>query len=309
MLAALDVVLPVFILIGAGYVAAWRGWFSDSGLDGLMTFAQRFAIPSLLFSGVSQIDLAASFNPALLASFYTGAFTGFALGLFGARYVFGRAWPDAVAIGFIGLFSNSVLLGLPITQRAYGSDALAANFAIISIHAATCYVLGITMMEIVRSPSRAIAPLVGRVGRTVFHNALIIGILAGFAVNLTGLTLPSVLNGAVDMLVRTAIPVALFGLGGILFRYKPEGDAGTIAFVLTASLLIHPAITYGLGTGLGLSQAELRSAVLTAAMAPGVNVYIFADLYGVGRRVAASSVLIGTALCVVTTGLWLTILA
>jgi malonate transporter len=44
-----------------------------------------------------------------------------------------------VAIGFVPLFANSVLLGLPITERAYGADALAGNFAIISIHAAYCY--------------------------------------------------------------------------------------------------------------------------------------------------------------------------
>ena len=35
--------------------------------------------------------------------------------------------------------------------------------------------------------------------------------------------------------------------------------------------------------------AALRSAVLTAAMAPGVNAYMFANLYGVGRRVAEVS--------------------
>jgi malonate transporter len=75
----------------------------------------------------------------------------FVLGLFGARFLFGRPWPDSVAIGFVPLFANSVLLGLPITERAYGADALAPNFAIISIHAAYCYLLGITTMEIVKS--------------------------------------------------------------------------------------------------------------------------------------------------------------
>ena len=50
---------------------------------------------------------------------------------------------------FCCLFSNSVLLGLPITERAYGVDALTGNFAIVAMHAPFCYGLGITAMEIV----------------------------------------------------------------------------------------------------------------------------------------------------------------
>ncbi len=57
-----------------------------------------------------------------------------------------------------------------------------------------------------------------------------------------------------------------------------------------------------------LDDAGLRSAVLTAAMAPGVNAYVFANLYGVAKRVAASTVLIATALSIGTVWAWLQIL-
>lgn len=41
----LDVILPVFLVIGFGYVAVWKGYFSFSGVDGLMKFTQGFAFP------------------------------------------------------------------------------------------------------------------------------------------------------------------------------------------------------------------------------------------------------------------------
>jgi predicted permease len=72
------------------------------------------------------------------------------------------------------------------------------------------------------------------------------------------------------------------------------------------SLVLHPGITYLLGTRVfDLDDAALRSAVLTAAMAPGVNAYVFANLYGVAKRVAASTVLIGTGLSIVSIWVWL----
>ncbi|WP_108854633.1 AEC family transporter [Albidovulum aquaemixtae] len=304
----LDVTLPVFLVIGFGYLAVWFGVFSDSGVEGLMKFTQGFAIPCLLFRAISTLDLGQTFQWPLLMSFYTGATAGFVAGLFGARILFARPWADSVAIGFCCLFSNSVLLGLPITERAYGTDALAANYAIVALHAPFCYALGITVMEIVRHGGSGVFRMVHNVLTAMFRNALMIGIAAGFAVNLSGVSLPGVFTDAVDLMVRAALPAALFGLGGVLVRYRPEGDLMTVLFICAVALLLHPAITWALGTGFALDQAPLRSAVVTAAMAPGVNSYIFANMYGVAKRVAATSVLLATALSVLTVSFWLSVL-
>ena len=308
MQALLDVIIPVFLVIGFGYLAVWRGLFTESGVDGLMKFTQNFAIPCLLFRAIADLDLTANFNAPLLFSFYSGATAGFFLGLLGARFIFSRNWTDAVAIGFCCLFSNSVLLGLPITERAYGPEALASNYAIIAIHAPFCYLLGVTAMEIARAGSAGLARTALRVLRAMFQNALVIGIALGLLVNLGGIALPGVMVDAVDLMVQAALPAALFGLGGVLVRYKPEGDMKTILMVCAISLIVHPLIVIGVGQGLTLDRDALRSAVLTASMAPGVNTYIFANMYGAARRVAASSVLIGTAASVFTVWVWLLIL-
>ncbi len=306
--ALLDVTLPVFLVIGFGYLAVALKLFPDSGVDGLMRFTQGFAIPCLLFRAIATLDLGQTFQWPLLLSFYVGATAGFFAGLFGARYLFGRPWHDAVAIGFCCLFSNSVLLGLPITERAYGAGALAANYAIVAIHAPFCYALGITAMEIVQHGGSGILRTLKAVVTTIFRNSLMIGIALGFAVNLSGTALPTVFNDAVDLMIRAALPAALFGLGGVLVRYRPEGDLLTVLYVCAVALILHPAITWAMAQTLGLGQAPFRSAVLTAAMAPGVNAYVFANMYGVGKRVAASAVLFATALSVVTVSVWLTVL-
>ncbi len=308
--ALLDVILPVFLILGAGYVAAWRKIVDEAAIDGVMRFAQNFAVPALLFRSMSQLDLAQSFNPGLLLSFYVGALSAGALGYFGARYLFSRPPEDALAIAFVATFSNTLLLGLPITERAYGAEALAGNYAIIAIHSPLLYAIGILLMEMIRSKGQGLAKvaLTRRVVKAILTQPLVIGILAGFAVNLSGLPLPGVVASAVDMMVRAAIPAALFGLGGVLLRYRPEGDMKTIAFVSLLTLIIHPMITFGLGHVFKLDVDQMRSAVITAAMAPGVNAFLFANMYGVAKRVAASTVLLTTAGTIVTAWGWLHIL-
>ncbi len=308
MQALLDVILPVFFVVGLGYAVVWRKVFSTVDVDGLMTYTQNFAIPCLLFMALIKIDLGQAYSFRLMGSYYIGAASGFALGFLGARYIFKRSAEDSVAIGFVSLFSNSVMMGLAITERAYGVDALVANFAIVSLHAPFCYFVGITAMEIAKSDGDSIAQVAQNVGKSMMKNALFIAILLGLLVNITDVALPKAFLEGTNMVATTALPAALFGMGGVLYQYRPEGDFGAIAWDVGISLLVHPAIVWSLGQLWGLSISELRSAVLTSAMAPGINCYIFASMYNRAKRVAASGVLIATALSVLTIWCWLQVL-
>jgi len=308
--ALLDVILPVFMVMGAGYLARWRNLFSDTFADGLMVFAQRFAIPAMLFLAMSELNLAQGFDPGLLASFYIGVAAAFMLGAIGARLIFGRTPEDSVSIGFASFFSNSVLLGLAIMQRAYGPGALAPNYALIAIHAPLLYVVGIIAMETVKSRGAGVSPrILLDVTKSIMTNGIVIGIGLGIVANLTGFRTPETVDAALQMLARAALPAALFGLGAVLYRYRPEGDIRVIMMVGFISLIVHPAVTWVLATQVfDLTVGQLRTAIVTAAMAPGVNAYLFANMYGAAPRVAASSVLICTALSLVTAWAWLSIL-
>ncbi len=313
MSALFDVILPVFLVVGFGYLVCWRKMLSEVAVDGIMRFAQNFAVPVLLFNAMAKLDLGRNFDPFLLLSFYAGAFLSFGFGLATAYYWLKRPIEDSIAIGFVCLFSNSLLLGIPITERAYGPDALLGNFAIIAIHSPMLYTFGITLMEFARARGQnlSISRIALRALSGVLHTPLVIGILAGLAMNLliqAGLVMPEGFWGAVDMMSRAALPAALFGLGGVLYRYRPEGEMRAILICCIASLILHPVVTFGLGKLFGLSVAEMRSAVVTASMAPGVNAYLFASIYGVAKRVAASTVLMATALSILSIWFWLSVL-
>ena len=308
MSSLLDVIIPVFLIISFGYCTVWVRLFSIDTIDGLMKFTQNFAIPVLLFNAIAKVDLANIFNFNLFFSFYVGATAGFLIGFLGSHYIFNRPLEDSVAIGFCCLFSNTVMLGLPITERAYGTDALQHNFAIVSIHAPFCYFLGITVMELIKSTEKSISKKGIIILKAMFSNALVVGIVLGFLVNICGVNLAKSIQASVDMITAVALPAALFGMGGILYQYRPEGDAGPIIMICAVSLIIHPAIVWIFGSQLNLTDAQLRSVVITAAMAPGINTYVFANMYGKAKRVASTGDLLSTALSIGTVWVWLSLL-
>jgi len=308
MSALLDVIIPVFLIIGCGYCTVWTKLFSLDTIDGLMRFTQNFAIPVLLFDAIAKVDLVTVFDLDLFFSFYLGATIGFLLGFFGSYYLFSRPLEDSVVIGFCCLFSNTVMLGLPITERAYGEDALRHNFAIVSIHAPFCYFLGITVMELVRSSEKNLKRNSIVILKAMFSNALVVGIMLGFLVNISEIQLANSIQSSIDMITAVALPAALFGMGGVIYQYRPQGDIGPIIMVCAVSLIIHPTVVWFSGLNFDLSKTQLRSAVITAAMAPGINTYVFASMYGSAKRVASTGVLVSTALSIGSIWVWLSLL-
>ena len=308
MSALLDVIIPVFLIIGFGYCTVWTKLFSTDTIDGLMKFTQNFAIPVLLFDAIAKVDLINVFNVNLFFSFYLGATIGFLLGFFGSYYLFNRPLEDSVVIGFCCLFSNTVMLGIPITERAYGEDALQHNFAIVSVHAPFCYFLGITVMELVKSSEKNLKKNILTILKAMFSNALVVGIMLGFIVNVLEINLAKSIQASIDMITAVALPAALFGMGGVLYQYRPQGDIGPIIMVCAISLIIHPAVVWFAGQSFDLTDMQLRSAVITAAMAPGINTYVFANIYGKAKRVASTGVLLSTAFSIGSIWVWLSLI-
>ncbi len=303
------VVLPVFIILGAGYAAALTGYLKDSVADGLNAFAVRLAVPVLLFRALYNLDLSKGMQVPMLASFYAGAFACFAIGIVLARMFFKRPPGEAVAVGFAATFSNSLLLGIPIIERAFGEEALAPAFGIVALHAPLIYIVGITTMELSRRDGRSLGETLSTAFKSIIANPLMFGIVAGFLANLSGIEIPEPVMAPINMLAGAALPVAIIGVGATLARYKLTAGLSESLMVCALALLLHPAIVLLLTyVVLDLPAQYVAVAVLVASMPPGMNIYIFASLYNRAVALAATAMLIATALSVVTISFWLGII-
>ena len=300
----LDTVGPVFLLVLFGFVAVRRALFDVATVDALMRYATRFAIPCLLFRAVSTIDLASAYDWRAMGAYYGAALACFAAGALLARRAFGRRPGEAVAVGFAGLFSNLVLLGLPVIEMTLGAGALPTAYAVVSVHTPFCYLVGIVTMELARADGRALSETARVVARAMFRNNLMIGIGLGFLVNLAHVPVPGVLASALGMVASSALPIALVGLGGVLTRYALSERIGETATVAAISLVVHPLLALALCTLLGVAAPDRNVIVLLAAMAPGVNAYLFANLYGRAEGTAAAAVLLATAVAPFSVSLW-----
>ena len=307
--ALLAIVLPVFLVVGSGHAAVRLRLFPDEGINVLMRFTTNFAVPCLLFKAMYDLELGSAMRLDHMASFYGASLACFAGAGLISRYLLGRRPGEAVSVGFSAMFGNSVLLGIPIMQRAFAEAELAAMFALIAFHAPIFYAVGILAMELLKRDGAGLAGAIGRTARAIAGNPLMVGLGLGLALNVAGVPLPAVLYEAVAMVARSALPVALFGLGGVLTRYAVKAEAGEALLISAFSLLARPALAWLMTEQVfGLPEPFVRAAVLTAAMPPGVNGYVFAAMYDRAVGTAASAVILGTILSLATITAWLAFL-
>lgn len=310
MLSILAVIAPIFALIALGYLAVHRGLYPADGVKALIGFVNNFATPCLLFYSIGTSDFRAAFNIGIIGPYYFGAIVCFVLGIVVARRFFGNRPGEAVSAGFSAMFTNTVLVGLPIMSRAYGDGSLPVTLSIIGLHGAILLTLAMVTMELTRRDAQPLGATLVLAMRRVVSNPLIWGIAGGISLSISGVELAEPIAAFFRMMSQAVVPAALFGIGGALNEFKLSDNWQQALVASFIKLVIHPAIAYGLMIWVFHVPMEIaRYGILLSAMPSGINIYVFATFYDRGVSVAANTILIATVLSALTISGWLYVLS
>lgn len=292
----LDIVAPVFLIIGLGFAAArWR-FVEPAGFRGLNAFTFCLASPALLFLGGTT-------GPGGGGKAALAFFLGTAVVYLGTLLAARRAMPLAQA-GVLALdasFGNTVMMGIPLVTAAFGAEALAILLAILALHSlvllGTATVVAELALHAGAPPARALRATLSGVAR----NPIVMAVLAALGWRLLGLPAPpDALRRALELLGAAGPPVALFCLGGSLAGFDARGMWREAALACALKLGAMPLLVIAAARLLGLSPFETAVTVLMAALPTGANAYLLAQRYRIGAERSGAAVLVGTALSVLT---------
>ncbi|MCF3933626.1 AEC family transporter [Acuticoccus sp. M5D2P5] len=312
--ALLSVVLPVFGFIGLGYaVVAVRLIKQETG-DALATFVFTIAVPILLFRALGTLAMPEIDPWPFWFTYFTGAFINIAIGIFVITRFFGRDMRAGVIGGMSAAFANSVMVGVPVLNQAFGEPGLVIGFILVAVHMPIMMTVSTFLIEFAEHRdglSRSKIDFAGagkRIVRSLSKNPMVIAILCGVAFRATGLPMEGVPRTLIDRLSDTAIPLALMSLGMSLNKYGIRGNVKPAIALSVVKLLIMPAIVYVIAVPImGLPPIAAAAAVITAACPTGVNAYLIATYFNTGLALSANTITITTAISVVTFTMWLAV--
>jgi malonate transporter and related proteins len=298
---------PLFGVVLAGYaLASLRGWRAEwTAHAGRFVFT--VALPALLFHLMSGIGSLPPVDARLLIAFFGGCLLVFALGRAIAALCFGLDRVAQAVFGLAGVFSNNVLLGVPLAKQTLGAAALPPIALVLVFNSLTLWTLITVSVEWARHGAPS-ARGFGRTALQVLQNPVVAAILAGTLFGLSGLHLPDPLEQTLAAIGRASGPAALLVLGMTLTEYGVLEDWRMSLAICALKLVAQPLVVWGLALVLGLPTVETQAVVLLAALSVGVNVHIVATQYETLQGTIASSMVASTALAALTVPLLLALL-
>lgn len=295
MSALLQTLVPIFGLLALGFAACRAKLIDQAGARGLVLFVFNFSIPALLLTSMAGLELPDDLDWRFLIAFYVGSLATYGLGLAVGRVPFRRALAEQAIFGMGAAFSNLVLIGIPVVLTALGPDASLPMLAIIGLHSATFMPLTVLLIQAEQADGGSMARRAAGLFADVLRNPIILGILAGLLVNLTGVALWTPVSTILDLLGAAAVPCALFTVGASLAGFPLAGDLAPSLTVTGLKLVVHPLLVWLVAVPvLGADGLAVDVAVLMAAMPSAVNVYLFGERYAAAAGMAARTVLLTT---------------
>ena len=292
---------PVFLTILCGYGLTRFRIISREGIPFLARIAMNAFIPAMLFQTLSQSDISAHFDLRLWGSYYIGVLLNFALVFFIARSFLKARTDEAAVTAVGGVFSNIVLLGIPLIQAVYGEEGLVPLLIILSIHPLTLLGLTFMIVEGSRSSGGHWLPSVGHSVLRVLRNPIIIAIILGTIASLVKLRLPEMVDGTLERF-RTAGPtIALLLVGAGLYGQSVRGNISASLLCTVSKMFIQPLVVFAVGHFVfDLEPLWLTIVTLIAALPAGANVAIIAGSYNVCIDRSSTTILITTLISVIT---------
>ncbi|TVR10916.1 MAG: AEC family transporter [Salinarimonadaceae bacterium] len=302
MLASAAIVFPVFGLIALGYGARFFRVLDDQMGESLSRFVFTMAIPSLLFATIARSEIPEVDPWAYLGVYFFALAVVWLVADQVSRRIAGDGHAGAVVTGFSAAQSNLVLVGVPLIISAYGPAAAAPLFLLVGVHLPVTLTTATLLLE---GREASFVRILGKLAR----HPIILALLAGSAMRLSGLDLPAPLWRLLEILGGAAVPGALVATGVALFRYGLEAGWRMPALVAVLKLMVQPAIVYVLVFHVvTLPPVWAATAVLLAACPTGVNAYLLAQSYREGVALASGCVFLTTVLAMFSTAVWIAII-
>jgi len=304
----LSVAAPHFVLVLIGFLLAASGRWPKAVSDALATFVFGVAVPALLFRLMSDPSRLPPFDVRLLLAFFGGCLVTFAIDRMVGSALFRLDSVQQSVFALGGVFSNNVLLGIPLAKAMLGDAALAPVSLVIVFNSLTLWTLATVSVEWARHGELSIHGFLGT-AKKVVTTPVIAAVLIGAAFGLTGLRLPEMVDEPLHLISQSAVPLALIVVGMGLSEYGVRAGWRVGAGITLLKLVVQPLVVLLLAILLGLPPLERQAVVLLASLAVGVNVYVMARQFDALQSSVASSMVLSTALSVITTPLALALAA
>lgn len=290
--------LPFFALIALGYGSGRTGFFSAEATAYLTRFVFYFALPAMLIRFSANLTLGELMDWNFVAAYLAGSLVVYLLAT-AVAMIRRRPVAEAAVEAQVAVVGNIGFLGIPMLAMLFGERAIGPNMMVLVVDLTVFGSLIVILITGSRDGRLSLAAL-RTVAAGLATNPMLVSLAFGMAWSGLGFPIPAPVNDFLTILGAAATPGALFAIGASLATKSAE-RLGVALWLSTCKLLLHPAAVAVMA--LLVFPVERFAAgmmIALAALPVAGNVFILAQHYGVAPQRVSASILVSTAISVLT---------
>ncbi|MEP3429623.1 MAG: AEC family transporter [Roseibium sp.] len=299
MLTTFSALAPVILVIACGYLISRTGLITGEQWRGVEKLAFFVLFPAVLFRTISQADFA-SFPTFDMGATLMAAIVVLAVLLLAARTSIERIW-GIPAVRFTSIFQGTLRWNAMIALAI--ADNIAGELGLALLAVAMVFMiplLNIASILVLSRYASGTKPSAAKLARDLYTNPFIISICVGVLFNLSGLSLPLVIEDTLDIFSRAALPIGIIcvGAGLDLSSLRRPGPALTMGTFLRPVLM--PLLGFGFANVFGVTGPALAAVIIACSVPCASNSYLLARQMGGDAKLMAEIITLQTLAATIT---------
>lgn len=300
---ALDCVLPVFTMLGLGYLAKSSGIVTEEIVPPLNKLCFSVLLSIYMFGNVYSADFSKAFSPRLIVFLTVQTFILFGIGcLIVCRTVRDRRRCGAYLQSLFR--SNIAIIGVALAQTLTDAEGVATMTIVITIMVPIYNILAVVALEILGGKEISVRYLL----KGILKNQLIVGSLLGLVFSLLNIRLPKSLESAVFSVGKAGTVLALITLGISFNMSSLKKNRGHIVFLSILRLVIIPVFVVTAAVLFGFRNNELAIIMLVSAAPMASTAFSMARIYNSDYELTGQIVVTTSLFCSFTFFVWIFLL-
>ena len=304
---SINVTFPIFLVMVIGYFLKQIGMINDNFVTVANRFNFKVTLPFMLFRDIAGVDIREVFDLKYVLFCALVSTACFWL-IWGGVKLFLKDKSMRGAFVQASFRSSAAVMGLAFIQNIYGTSAMGPLMIVSAVPLYNIFSVIVLTFEGENASGVNGKKKIKEACVGIAKNPIILGILAGLVVGLSGIEFPTIINKTVNSVAQMATPLALITIGAgfegrkALAKIKPTIAASMI------KLVIQPLIFLPVAAWMGFSGEKMIAILIMLASPTTPSCYIMAKSMNNDGVLTASVIVTTTLLAAFTLTGWIFIL-
>ena len=295
----LNLTIPMFSLIGIGYLLRRIQFMSEQDGTVLSKFAFYILLPPLMFTSILSGDASKSLNINFIFSYEI-----ITISIFVLTYLLGvliklKTMEKAI-FGLNAAYPNYGYIGVPLCILAFGAEA-AIPLALILL--ADTFVLLTTLIfyKLTETRKTSLRELSKEIIQRFIYNPLMMSVFVAFIFSIADIKIITAIDRTLSIVAASATAVALIALGVSLNVTSIKNQKSVLFFITVIKLIVHPIlifIVFQFQTN--IDPIWVKTAIVCASLPVAANVFVLANYYKNFESESAAAITITTIVSSIT---------